>query len=209
MTAFVHGRMSRAELLRSRTELLHERVDESIALLERVRADPAVAAGVAAAAGAIVKALRGGGRVMLCGNGGSAADAQHLAAELVGRFMLDRPPFAAIALSDNIAAATAIANDYGFEDVFVRGVRAHGRHGDALVGLTTSGRSANVIRALEAAGSCGMATIALVGGDGSSAAAAAADIAISVDGPSTARIQEVHKLLGHTILEIVERELCD
>lgn len=200
MMACERGRMWRAELLR-------ERIDEAVALLEQLRTDPTVAAGVEAGADAIAVALRGGGRVLLCGNGGSAADAQHLAAELVGRFMLDREPWAAIAISDNVAAVTAIGNDYGYDEIFVRGVHAHGRRGDVLVALSTSGRSANVIAALNAARQRGMVTIALVGPD-SSLVTDAADTVISVHGPSTARIQEGHKLLGHTIFEIAERQLC-
>jgi D-sedoheptulose 7-phosphate isomerase len=191
----------------SRGDLLRAGIDEAIIVLERLRMDPAVVAGVEAAAGAVVAALRSGGRVLLCGNGGSAADAQHLAAELVGRFMIDREPWAAIALADNVAALTAIANDYAYEEVFLRGVRAHGRPGDVLVGLSTSGGSANVVCALTAARERGMATIALIGPDRSSVAHAA-DTVISVDGPSTTRIQEAHQLLGHIIFEIAERELC-
>ncbi len=191
-----------------RAELLRERIDEAVALLEQLRADPAVTAGVEAGADAIVAALRRGGRIVLCGNGGSAADAQHLAAELVGRFMLDREPWAAVAISDNVAAVTAIGNDYGYDEIFARGVRAHGRRGDVLVALSTSGRSANVIAALHAARERGMVTIALVGPDRSLVAGAAHTV-ISIDGPSAARIQEGHKLLGHTILEIAERQLSE
>lgn len=190
-----------------KAELLRERIDEAVALLEQLRADPAVTAGVEAAADAIVAALRRGGRIVLCGNGGSAADAQHLAAELVGRFMLEREPWAAIAISDNVAAVTAIGNDYGYNEIFARGVRAHGRRGDVLVALSTSGRSANIMAALHAAHQRGMVTIALVGPD-RSLVTDAAHMVISIDGASAARIQEGHKLLGHTILEIVERQLC-
>lgn len=191
-----------------KAELLRERIDEAVALLEQLRTDPAVTAGVEAGADAIVAALRRGGRIVLCGNGGSAADAQHLAAELVGRFMLDREPWAAIAISDNVAAVTAIGNDYGYDEIFARGVRAHGRRGDVLVALSTSGRSANVIAALHAARQRDMVTIALVGPDRSLVTGAAHTV-ISIDGPSAARIQESHKLLGHTILEIVERQLSE
>lgn len=190
-----------------RAELLRERIDEAVALLAQLRDDPAVAAGVEASADAIVAALGRGGRVLLCGNGGSAADAQHLAAELVGRFMLEREPWAAIAISDNVAAVTAIGNDYGYDEIFVRGVHAHGRCGDVLIALSTSGRSANVIAALNAAHQRGIVTIALVGPD-RSLVSDTADTVISVRGPSTARIQEGHKLLGHTIFEIAERQLC-
>jgi D-sedoheptulose 7-phosphate isomerase len=191
----------------SRVELLRERIDEALAVIAQLRSDQALHAAVDDAAEAIVEAVRAGGRVLLCGNGGSAADAQHLAAEFIGRFMLDRQPLSAIALADNAAALTAIGNDYCFEDTFARGVRAHGRPGDILIALSTSGQSLNVVRALEAARAVGMATVAFVG-PGSSPVAQSADTVISVGGPSIARIQEGHKLLGHTLFEIAERELC-
>ena len=136
------------------------------------------------------------------------ADAQHLAAELVGRFLLERRPYPAVALSDNVAAVTAVGNDYGYEEVFTRGVRALGNPGDVLIGLSTSGRSPNVIRAFEAASDRGMVTVALVGVAGSPIERASEHV-VCVPGPNTARIQEAQMLVGHTIFELVERELCD
>ncbi len=113
--------------------------------------DEQVVAAVEASTEAIIQSLRAGGKVLLCGNGGSAADAQHLAAELIGRFCMERAPLPAIALADNVAAMTAIGNDYSYEDVFVRSVRGLGRPGDVLIGLSTSGSSRNVLAAMTAA----------------------------------------------------------
>jgi D-sedoheptulose 7-phosphate isomerase len=155
----------------------------------------------------IVRSLRTGGKVLLCGNGGSAADAQHLAAELIGRFCLDRQALPAVALADNVAAITAIANDYSYEDIFVRSVRALGRPGDILIGLSTSGSSRNVVAALDAARQARLVTIGLVG-RADCAMAGRADHTICVPGASTARIQEGQMLVGHAIFELVERELC-
>jgi D-sedoheptulose 7-phosphate isomerase len=193
--------------LTSRTELLRERICESITIRHALLADESIAGGVDVAVEAIVASIRAGGKLMLCGNGGSAADAQHLAAELVGRFCLERPPYPAIALADNVAALTAISNDYAYSEGFARGVRAFGTPGDVLVGLSTSGESQNVIEAIRAAAELGVITIAFTGPTGSTLTAIA-DHVLAVSAPSTASIQEAHKLLGHVIFELVERELC-
>ena len=148
-----------------------------------------------------------GGKLLLCGNGGSAADAQHLAAELVGRFILDRNPSAAIAPRDNVAALTAIANDYDYADVYARSVTGLGRSGDVVMGLSTSGHSANVVAALKAGRDGGMVTVALRGPPGSPMDELA-DHTLCVPGTRTAGIQEGHLLLGHVIFERVEQELC-
>lgn len=190
----------------SRVDCLRVRIAEAIAVLEALRSAE-IEDAVDAISGALVNSLRAGGKVMLCGNGGSAADAQHLAAELIGRFALNRRPFGALALADNVAAVTAIGNDYSYDDVFVRPVGGLGRAGDVLIGLSTSGRSRNVVAAMEAAREMGIITVAFVGAPGS-VMEAVADHVVRVSGPSTARIQEGHKLLGHAIIEIVERELC-
>lgn len=187
-------------------EALRVRVHEAIDVFQRMGRDEELADALTQAVAITVRALRSGGKILLCGNGGSSADAQHFAAELVGKFMLDREPWAAIALSDNVAAVTAIANDYAYEDVFARGVRAHGRTGDVLIGLSTSGKSRNVVAAFEAARALGVLTVAFVG-PGGSPLADVADIVLHVDGAGTARIQEGHKLLGHTLFELVESEL--
>ena len=183
---------------------MREAIDVCQALLE----DEDLATAADAVVDSIVTSISGGGKVLLCGNGGSAADAQHLAAELVGRFCLEREPFPAVALSDNIAAVTAVGNDYGYEEVFVRAVRALGNAGDVLIGISTSGRSQNVVAALEVASERGLVTVALVGA-ADTPMAAASDHLLRVTGPGTARIQEGQMLLGHAIFELVERELCD
>lgn len=158
------------------------------------------------AARIIERCLRAGGKVMFCGNGGSAADAQHLAAELMGRFLADRAPMASVALTVDTSALTAIGNDYGFEEVFARQVRGLGRPGDVLVGISTSGNSANVVAAFEAARAIGIDTIALTGGGGGKMALAATHL-INVPSLSTPRIQEMHIAVGHTICELVEDAL--
>jgi D-sedoheptulose 7-phosphate isomerase len=192
----------------SRVEALRASVREALDVCQALLQDEDLAAAADAVVGSIVTSIRGGGKVLLCGNGGSAADAQHLAAELVGRFRLEREPFPAVALSDNIAAVTAVGNDYGYEEVFVRAVRALGSPGDVLIGISTSGRSRNVVGALEAARERGIVTVALVGA-ANTPMEAASDHVLRVNGPSTARIQEGQMLVGHAVLELVERELCD
>lgn len=160
----------------------------------------------ATAAAAMVSSLRGGGKVLFFGNGGSSMDAGHLAAELSGRFYRDRPGLAGISLSDSTAALTAIANDYSYDNVFARQVRALGRSGDVAVGLTTSGNSRNVIEALKAAEEIGMYTVALTGQAGGKVAGAV-DVCIQVPSNDTPRIQEACMHLGHTICEIIEQEI--
>lgn len=159
------------------------------------------------AAAAIVAALARGGSVLVFGNGGSAADAQHFAAELVGRYEKERRAWPAIALSTDTSALTAIGNDYGFDRVFARQVEALGRAGDVAVAITTSGRSPNVLRALEAANARGLITVALTGRGGE--AGTIASVHVGVDEERTARVQEVHVTLLHAICELVEMELKD
>ena len=149
-------------------------------------------------------ALGAGNKVMFFGNGGSAADAQHLAAELVVRFRADRAPLAAVALTTDSSVLTAGANDFGFETVFECQVRALGRPGDVAIGLTTSGNSANVIRALEAARGLGMTAAALSGGDGGRLAGIA-DPLLLVPSTDTARIQEMHITIGHMLCDVLEQ----
>jgi D-sedoheptulose 7-phosphate isomerase len=157
-----------------------------------------------AAAAYIARSLKAGGKLMLCGNGGSAADCQHLAAEFVGRFSVDRAPLAAIALTTDSSALTAIGNDFGFEEVFARQVAALGRPGDVLLAISTSGRSENVRHAVMTARGLGVVTIGLLGGDRGTIAAAC-DWVLTVRSRSTARIQEAHILLGHVLCGEVER----
>jgi D-sedoheptulose 7-phosphate isomerase len=158
------------------------------------------------AANVIAESLKSGGKVLLFGNGGSAADAQHLAAEFVGRFVLERSPLPGIALTTDSSILTAVGNDYGFDQVFVRQILALGRPGDVAIGISTSGNSPNVIKAVQAAGERGLRTIGLAGRDGG-ALAKAVEIAITVPSTNTARIQECHIAVGHVLCELVESEL--
>jgi D-sedoheptulose 7-phosphate isomerase len=158
----------------------------------------ALADQVASAALRYAGALRAGGTLFFCGNGGSAADAQHIAAEFVGRFQLERDPLPAVALSVNTSALTAIANDYGADEMFARGVRAHGRPGDILVALSTSGTSPNVLAAVKAAHETGLTTWAMAG-PAPNPLAAMCDDAICVEASTTATVQEVHLLLVHAL----------
>jgi len=164
------------------------------------------AAAVAAAAEAAMACLEGGGCLFFCGNGGSAADAQHLAAELAGRYGFDRPPLRALTLTANTSALTAIGNDYGFAQVFARQLQGLGRRGDVLVAITTSGRSANVLRAVAAARRLGMTVIGMTGLEGAKFAALC-DHALVTPSASTPRIQEGHIAMGHALCELVERGL--
>lgn len=162
---------------------------------------------VVAVATRMIEALRSGGTVLFCGNGGSAADSQHLAAELMGRFARDRAPMSALALTVDTSALTAIGNDYGYDEVFARQLRGIGRPGDVLIGLSTSGNSANVVAALEAARERGIVTIGLTGAGGGKMRTLC-DICLCVPSNSTARIQEMHIAVGHMICQIVEDALA-
>ena len=154
-----------------------------------------------------VTRVRAGGKVIFCGNGGSAADAQHLAAELMGRFMIDRAPLAAMALNVNTSTITAIGNDYSYDEIFERQLRGIGREGDVLIGLSTSGNSRNVICAIEAARDMGIATIGLTGETGG-AMSNLCDLCIRVPSTSTPRVQEMHIAVGHSICEWIEAALA-
>jgi phosphoheptose isomerase len=173
----------------------------AIALHQRVRSMDS--GPIVRAATEIARAVAGGQTVLAFGNGGSAADAQHFAAELVGRFMRDRAGMAAVALTADTSVLTSIANDFGFDRVFARQVEALGRPGDVALAISTSGRSANVVAAMQAAKDGGLTTIALTGNDGGPIGAAA-DIHVNVPDASAQRVQEVHITLLHAICEIVE-----
>jgi D-sedoheptulose 7-phosphate isomerase len=147
-----------------------------------------------------------GGKIMFCGNGGSAADSQHLAAELTGRFVNDRRPLAAISLSTDTSALTCIGNDYSFDEIFARQVVGLGRSGDLLIGISTSGNSRNVIRAVEEAKKIGIKTIGLLGRDGGKLLNIC-DRSIVVPHTVTARIQECHILIGHSLCGLIEQNL--
>jgi D-sedoheptulose 7-phosphate isomerase len=165
------------------------------------------AADVAQAAEIIVDSLRAGGKLLIFGNGGSAADAQHIAAELVNRLERDRSPIPAIALTTDTSILTSVANDSSFEEVFERQVRALGRAGDVALAISTSGNSGNVLRAVEAARSLGMRSIALTGRDGGKLRSLV-DLPLVVESQSTQRIQETHITIGHILCELVEMALC-
>lgn len=154
----------------------------------------------------IVDCFRDGGKVLFCGNGGSAADAQHLAGELSGRFYIDRKPLFAEALNVNTAYLTAVANDYGFDQVFSRILEAKGRKGDVIIALSTSGNSANIISALEKARSLDLVTIGFTG-SAESKMLPLADYSIRIPSTDTPRIQEGHMLIGHIICALVEQEI--
>jgi phosphoheptose isomerase len=186
--------------------LLRSAFDEAIALHQRMKDGDATP--VVDAAAAIVHALRRGGKLLVFGNGGSAADAQHVAAELVGRFQRERIALAAMALTTDTSVLTSIGNDYAFDRVFARQVEALGRAGDVALGISTSGASPNVVAALQAARGLGMQTIALTGSDGGAVGRAAA-IHVNVPSPVTARVQEVQRTLLHVICAIVEESFAD
>lgn len=177
-------------------------------LREAGRAHERAAANAAAiirAVDAVVTALRQGRKVLAFGNGGSAADAQHFVAELVGRYEAERRAWPALALSTDTSVLTAVGNDYGFDRVFARQVEAHGQAGDVALGITTSGRSPNVLRGLETANARGLVTIALTGRGGEAGQTAA--IHLGVDEDRASRIQEVHITMLHILCELVEEEL--
>jgi len=154
----------------------------------------------------MVTAFRDGRKVLLFGNGGSATDAAHLAAEFVGRYKRERAPLPAIALATDIAAITCIANDYGYDELFARQVRAHGQKGDIAIAISTSGNSPNVLKGVEAAKACGLITIGWTGGTGGKLAGLV-DHPFVVPSPVTARIQESHITLGHILCELIEEQL--
>lgn len=161
---------------------------------------------VARAAELILDSIRKGGKVLLFGNGGSAADAQHLAAELVNRLNYDRPPIAAIALTTDSSILTSVGNDSSFDELFERQLRALGRAGDVAIAISTSGNSPNALRAVRAAREIGIKTIALTGRDGGKIASVV-DVALTVEAHSTQRIQETHITIGHILCELIEEEL--
>jgi len=169
-------------------------------------ADAELARTIETVARLCVKALRDGNKLLLAGNGGSAADAQHLAAELVSRFYFDRPGLAAVALTTDTSALTAIGNDYGFERLFSRQVDALGRKGDVFIGLSTSGNSPNILKALDEARLKGLVTVGLTG-QGGGRMAALCDHCLRMPSSETPRIQEGHIVVGHTVCALIEREM--
>lgn len=180
---------------------------DSIATKQRV-AD-SLAPHIAAAARAMAECLKSGGKILSCGNGGSAADAQHFAAELVGRFEREREELAAIALTTDSSIMTAIANDYSFDEIFAKQVRALGKPGDILFAISTSGNSKNVVAAIEAAHKKGLRIIGMTGRSGGKIGAMTRtqDVLLNVDAPATARIQEVHLLTLHCLCDAIDQLL--
>jgi D-sedoheptulose 7-phosphate isomerase len=161
---------------------------------------------VARAAEVIIDSIQSGGKVLIFGNGGSAADAQHIAAELVNRLNYDRPPIAAIALTTDTSILTSVGNDSSFDELFERQLRALGRAGDVAIAISTSGNSTNVLRAVDAARELGIRTVGLAGRSGGRLAAAV-DVALVVETESTQRIQETHITIGHILCEMIEDAL--
>jgi len=189
-------------------ELIRSRLAESARLKEAMSQDAELTATVAAIADVIVEAYRAGRKLLLCGNGGSAADSQHLAAELVGRFYMNRAPLAAEALTVNTSTITAVGNDFSFDDVFARQIQALGRPGDVAIGMSTSGNAENVRRALSTAKSLGLVTVAFTGASGGKLRDAV-DYCLQIPSDDTARIQEGHITVGHIMCELIERAVFD
>jgi D-sedoheptulose 7-phosphate isomerase len=175
--------------------------------MEISKALPSLAPAVLNAVDMICSSLAAGGQLLIAGNGGSAADAQHIAAELTGRFLRERQPFRALALHVNTSSLTAIGNDYGYEHVFARELSAHARPGDVFLAITTSGNSQNILRAIEAARKSRSVVIGLTGESGGQMRAAC-DLCICVPSKSTARIQEMHITIGHAVCELLEERLA-
>jgi len=176
--------------------------------LEVAKTLPELADAVSSAVELIYSSLAAGGQLLIGGNGGSAADAQHLAAELTGRFLRERQPFRALALHVNTSSLTAIGNDYGYEYVFARELSAHARPGDVFLAITTSGNSPNILRAIEAARKSKVTVIGLTGESGGMMRSAC-DLCLCIPSKSTARIQEMHITIGHAICELVEERLAE
>ena len=181
-------------------------IEASITVKQRLLSNAELVSAIATVSQMLIEALKKGNKPLLFGNGGSAADAQHIAAEFVGRFAFDRPALAALALSVNISSITAIGNDYGFDAVFARQVEALGRAGDVAIGISTSGNSPNVVKALAVAKKMGLHTVGLTGATGGTLKNAV-DHCICAPSNETPRIQECHILIGHTIAELVEQEI--
>jgi D-sedoheptulose 7-phosphate isomerase len=191
--------------LTTRDQALDLHLQRSLAVMARAVNDNELRASILAIADAITKSFRAGGKLLLAGNGGSAADAQHIAAEFLSRFKLDRHPLAAIALTTDTSVLTAVGNDYGFEQVFERQVRGLGRQGDVFIGISTSGKSPNVIAALQAARDIGVTTVGFTGTGGTMHNLC--DLRLMAPSDETALIQQIHIVAAHAICGLVEQEL--
>lgn len=186
-------------------EAVRSIVSDSIAAKQRVLEDETLLASIARVASVAESALKAGNKILLAGNGGSAADAQHIAAEFVSRFEFDRPGLPSIALNTDTSMLTAIGNDYGYSEVFARQVQANGRAGDVFIGISTSGNSKNVLRAVEVCKGMGIITVALCGAGG--ALRTLCDYSLPVPSTHTPRIQECHTVIGHAICALVEEAI--
>ena len=190
----------------SQTDPIAAHLKQSLAALERANNDATLLATARKIAGVIIAALRSGNKLLIIGNGGSAADAQHIAAEIIGRYKQDRPGYAAIALTTDTSALTAIANDYGFEQVFARQVEGLGQRGDVLLALSTSGRSPNILAALRKARSQGLVTIGFTGTKGE-VLSASCDHLLIAPSDDTPVVQQIHLAIGHGICDEVEQAM--
>lgn len=189
-----------------RISIIRRNIEDSLRLKNLIFRDDDIIFDTEEIAFAIIDSLSQGGKVLFCGNGGSAADAQHLAAELSGRYYYDRPPLFAEALHVNTSYLTAVANDNSFEEIYSRLIGAIGKPNDVLIGLSTSGNSMNVVNAIKAGNEKGMKTFSLTGSTGGKLKKIS-NISIQIPSTDTPRIQECHMLLGHAICELVEREI--
>lgn len=186
--------------------MIQQSISDSIAVKQQILNDAGFVARIQEAVDLIVASLRAGGKIHFCGNGGSAADAQHLAAELSGRFAYDRPPLNAEALHCNTSYLTAVGNDYGYDAVFARLIQGTAKKGDVLVGISTSGNSKNILKAYETAHEMNVKIISLTGATGGKMKDLS-DILLNVPSTDTPRIQESHILIGHIICQLVESEM--
>lgn len=189
-------------------DIIRQRLQESVETKKRIIENPTLVKLIEDTANMIVEQFRAGKSVYFCGNGGSAADAQHLAAELSGRFYFDRPPLSADALHGNTSFLTAVGNDYSFDIIYARLLQGIGREGDVLIGLSTSGNSKNIVEAVRKARELGIKTVAMTGESGGELKNMS-DICLCVPSTDTPRIQESHITIGHIICEIVESALFD
>ena len=188
------------------TKIIYDQIADSIAVKQAVLADAEICKAIEVAANAVVKAYQNGHRALLAGNGGSAADAQHIAGELVSKFYFERPAIDAVALTTNTSILTAIGNDLGYDVLFSRQVEAMGHEGDVFIGISTSGNSKNIVKALEVCRERGIYTIGLTGESGG-AMKELCDLCIQIPCSETPRIQEAHMMIGHIICCLVEETL--
>lgn len=186
-------------------DIIKQNIEDSVKVKQALLSDEKAVAAIVEAVDACVSAYRNGGKIMWCGNGGSAADAQHMAGELVNKLCFDRPGLPSISLGSDPSVVTSISNDYGFAHVFSHQVQAQGSVGDVLIGISTSGNSVNIVEAIEAAWQKHITTIAITGA--SSCKMDKADIVIKVPSKDTPRIQECQTLIGHIICSLVEKSL--